>query len=51
MLFSVEQRIIENKKTKQIISTYRVGVHVGEGDNMDILVNPTVAVKTSKSHI
>lgn len=49
MLFSVEQRIIENKKTKQITSTYRVGVHVGEEDNMAILVNPTVAAKPAKS--
>ncbi|MGJ6296889.1 conjugal transfer protein [Listeria monocytogenes] len=49
VLFSVEQKLTENKKSKSITSIYQTTVYIEKSGEMVIIQNPTITSKPSKS--
>ncbi|MBF2528407.1 conjugal transfer protein [Listeria seeligeri] len=50
VLFSVEQKLTENKKSKSITSIYKTTVYIEQSGEMVIIQNPTVTSKPTKSN-
>ncbi|HHP8971186.1 TPA: conjugal transfer protein [Listeria monocytogenes] len=50
VLFSVEQKLTENKKSKSITSIYQTIVYIEKSGEMVIIQNPTVTSKPAKSN-
>lgn len=50
VLFSVEQKLTENKKSKSITSIYKTTVYIEQSGEMVITQNPTVTSKPTKSN-
>ncbi|EGC2880631.1 conjugal transfer protein [Listeria monocytogenes] len=50
VLFSVEQKLTENKKIKSVSSIYQTTVYIEKSGEMVIIQNPTVTSKPAKSN-
>lgn len=50
VLFSVEQKLTENKKIKSVSSIYQTTVYIEKSGEMVIIQNPTVTSKPTKSN-